>query len=1431
MSTLIFRLVPVACLALLLPLQGEAPSWWQAGSPPVIDAAALPNNHGPANIGQAKWMVVQALDALHRHAPEVATLIRADLAGTPPDHRDRIVDLSVPAAKPAGWPEQQQAPLLIGQLKALAQPFYNRLNTAAPAWVKSQIELNHGGSAIPGRDYWQAAATPGFVQGGFYPWPLLASDPSNRAIATIGQLKAVMSLRFETMQANDYEDTDGDGYTNREETVAGTNPFDPAIKPDGSSHPNDPNHPDDPTLLIRNGAEDSGAGISYHVAYKGTRAALLEKPGSREFDTGGIHYPLPYCPKYYLKCVTEEAGSYSSDTVNYDNDKQPRSHFADSASGNHTTTVTYRKVDGIYTSDSVESGAVTFSSLRDDDEPIHDVFDFAENPVPYLLQEKLFRMKQGDFKIRSGTESSGASHDANSESTPTDVWNYSGSSSKSVNLSSEYTDLMQLADLDEVLSPQEYEQNAWYTYDTAYWLWSDDHVTVSQQDIKYRLESSVLPPGIDPKTRVVFLWKEVFVSQDMKERTVTWRTAPGTPADGGIYATEVQTLIHPNRPGRISVSPPEATLTGPWSLQALNPGEPEWIEYTSTAANGQPEVRKIIARSEPVRFRVGLDEQKSNPMLTASGEGTVVLWEQQTGDSWVCHSLPFQIPAAQAAGPASTPGNFLLQGTQPGDVTLQVTVGDKPKYPALTMHVTRLDLDVDSDNTSTVDASNAEEKIEEDATQPGKILVVQPATDLDSSGIPTTTAHLYELKLATANLADSPHLQFDYYASDPARTQTSTDSNGNTSVSNAPGLLRLWKTAPNQIPTLQDYIQPGVSYSWSDLGITRGTTQSFSIQVVDSQDRPTSIRVTTSSAGTSYSDDLVLVRPVCAAIAVDANRDGSISFDAQDQTTEQKPFRFWINNDQDNVEYDEPILVDKPDYYDRETIATKRDLEDFCRLQVQVGISNQQLRDGDLQIGLMFQNSSEGSPGIHIWNNQSPAGNLDYLEDDAAASSQIALAAFEKFSPDQVTLIPKSYWASRGDSTAHLIFEGTTTGTGKLVVTIHDPYGKRLCDGSGIWMKLLDVRQMYQRARIVNEPGQIPDPWANANPPAQTWKWDPWKWPYSEDPDAAKITAVFVHGWRLKYMDYMNWSDTSYKRLWQQGFKGKFYSFRWPCFSGDNNSIPYGVDEKLEELSASDYLPIFPPGGTTYNASEYRAWLCGPALAGFVNQLPNPGKRSLFAHSMGNVIAGAALKSQMSVQFYAMCNSAMAAMAYNSDPILKIDPTTNNEWDKIFNSLDPDHKTPDTNHDPAIRTDYGLENKFNLTSIPTVFSFGLPNDQCLGKWSLNNLYFKPNAQYLYEDYSILKPFPLVYQATPLSPFRSVTGVPEAMGYVTKSITRTAGSDLRTVGSINGRCQDMSNWGPNANHSGFGKCHSAQWRWNNQSTHLFWEMLIEQLELR
>ena len=57
------------------------PAWWSTGVPPVIDPAAPLNNQGAANIGQAKWMAKNALDALRAVNAPAASSIEANLVG------------------------------------------------------------------------------------------------------------------------------------------------------------------------------------------------------------------------------------------------------------------------------------------------------------------------------------------------------------------------------------------------------------------------------------------------------------------------------------------------------------------------------------------------------------------------------------------------------------------------------------------------------------------------------------------------------------------------------------------------------------------------------------------------------------------------------------------------------------------------------------------------------------------------------------------------------------------------------------------------------------------------------------------------------------------------------------------------------------------------------------------------------------------------------------------------------------------------------------------------------------------------------------------------------------------------------------------------------------------------------------------------------
>lgn len=154
-------------------LHAGDPSWWTDPEAPVVDRTAQADNHGVANVGQAKWMAQNALRALRKLLPQVANQIEGDLVGP---------GKPIAAFAAAANDEERaanRAPLLTGQLKAVVAPFYARLHAAAPGWLATQRSANR----FPD-------------DGGIYPWPANATNALSHTAVTTGQLKSVFALDF-----------------------------------------------------------------------------------------------------------------------------------------------------------------------------------------------------------------------------------------------------------------------------------------------------------------------------------------------------------------------------------------------------------------------------------------------------------------------------------------------------------------------------------------------------------------------------------------------------------------------------------------------------------------------------------------------------------------------------------------------------------------------------------------------------------------------------------------------------------------------------------------------------------------------------------------------------------------------------------------------------------------------------------------------------------------------------------------------------------------------------------------------------------------------------------------------------------------------------------------------------------------------------------
>lgn len=540
------------------------------------------------------------------------------------------------------------------------------------------------------------------------------------------------------------------------------------------------------------------------------------------------------------------------------------------------------------------------------------------------------------------------------------------------------------------------------------------------------------------------------------------------------------------------------------------------------------------------------------------------------------------------------------------------------------------------------------------------------------------------------------------------------------------------------------------------------------------------LRITINVNGQEVRDDID-IRTATAALAVDANRDGTIKFaseDASDATSAAQPYRFWLNDDFDGNSLNgesEVIGGTGKDYESRGDfgIASKRDLEDFARLRISVQGITAALKSGDLQLGFKWTDGYAGTPKINLYLHYEADGGTKYLTDTPTAIGQasnpwsatlVSTTNKNVVTPGDVFVLKKEVFTSLTEEqpTAYFLFEGAGEGKGQLQMVILDQTGALIGEGPGVWLDLKSIQSMYQRVKVTpRDPGGIPKPYRESTTfDASTTGTEPFDngYPLQAAPDEAKRALVFVHGSNISYETAKLDAETMFKRLWWQGYGGRFVLFYWDTLVGPfDGAVP-----------------------AHYNLNEYRAQKYGLALKNYVEgALPSDYAHNVVGHSLGNGVIFSALRARIGANGSVIPGMRARNVIFMQAamPASCVDPNATTLPALV--DLETPQSTPDSSGQ------LGYRGVIGTGTNATLFNIYNENDYALGWWVTNQRLMKPenlespipraNRAYTWSPSDGGKLFDTIVTSTHGYTFlRPVVDFDESMAFVARSRTTALG---------------------------------------------------------
>jgi hypothetical protein len=380
--------------------------------------------------------------------------------------------------------------------------------------------------------------------------------------------------------------------------------------------------------------------------------------------------------------------------------------------------------------------------------------------------------------------------------------------------------------------------------------------------------------------------------------------------------------------------------------------------------------------------------------------------------------------------------------------------------------------------------------------------------------------------------------------------------------------------------------------------------------------------------GQQINDDIVVTaQAVPAALAVDANRDGTIDLPPSspsatyaDATSPGAPFRFWINDDDDVGEEKIGPLDDLPlsaatsgRNCDDNQVNGIRDLVDFFPVCLDVkqlltvlppgtnGVSYY-LKQEDSALGIVFTSYTRAQAFDYLRGTPSSL-NTGFGPALAQKAGEATVTKITSAGVDLFATSPAFQAQIQNNDGGVILVEASKATTKPLVLEVRK--GTDVIATVQLALKTDPVETMFHYYNIRSQAHGTAIAANNQGPNyGATTPSDAPNDPFQDVPN--RKNAVFVHGYNVNSQQAQGSAAEMFKRLYWGGSKAKFYAVLWRGDDGQGEG------------------PLVPAGATPdYHRNVGHAWQQGPYLRDLLTSLT--GDTAVIAHSLGNMVTEVAL--------------------------------------------------------------------------------------------------------------------------------------------------------------------------------------------------------------